>query len=446
MSVRRFPKSARLFRKARRLIPGGVSSLVRASNKPHPLYFRSASGSRLIDVDGNKYLDYALGWGPLILGHSHPGVMRAVERQLKKFQTLGAQHELEIAVAEKICRMVPCAEQVAFSSTGSEAVQLALRLARAHTGRRKLLKFEGHYHGSPDNVLISFHPPGIAHPPTEPVPGSEGQSSTALDDVCVLPWNDLPALEAALKEHHRDIAAIITEPILCNTSCLVPVPGYLKGMRRLATRYGVVLVFDEIITGFRVAPGGAQELYGVRPDLATFGKAVAAGFPLSVVAGKREIMDWIAEGRVVHAGSFNGNPIALAAADAALKFLAANRGVQLRRIRRSGEALMKGIGQQAERAGIPLLINGVGAAFHLSFTRRAEMRDYRESLDCDLEARDQFIVAMLHAGVYLLPEGRWYVSTAHSKADVEKTLKAVGDVFRRFRNDRNVSRRRTKST
>ena len=422
MSVRRFPKSARLFRKARRLIPGGVSSLVRAGNKPHPLYFRSASGSRLIDVDGNKYLDYALGWGPLILGHSHPGVMRAVERQLKKFQTLGAQHELEIAVAEKICRMVPCAEQVAFSSTGSGAVQLALRLARAYTGRRKLLKFEGHYHGSPDNVLISFHPPGIAHPPTEPVPGSEGQSPTALDDVCVLPWNDLPALEATLEEHHRDIAAIITEPILCNTSCLVPVPGYLKGLRRLATRYGV------------------------RPDLVTFGKAVAAGFPLSVVAGKREIMDWIAEGRVVHAGSFNGNPIALAAADAALKFLAAKRGAQLRRIRRSGEALMKGIGQQAERAGIPLLINGVGAAFHLSFTRRAEMRNYRESLEGDLEARDRFIVAMLHAGVYLLPEGRWYVSTAHSEADVEKTLDAVADVFRRFRNNRNVSRRRTKST
>ena len=420
--MRRFPKSARLFRKARRLIPGGVSSLVRAGNKPHPLYFRSASGSRLIDVDGNKYLDYALGWGPLILGHSHPGVMRAVERQLKKFQTLGAQHELEIAVAEKICRMVPCAEQVAFSSTGSGAVQLALRLARAYTGRRKLLKFEGHYHGSPDNVLISFHPPGIAHPPTEPVPGSEGQSSTALDDVCVLPWNDLPALEATLEEHHRDIAAIITEPILCNTSCLVPVPGYLKGLRRLATRYGV------------------------RPDLVTFGKAVAAGFPLSVVAGKREIMDWIAEGRVVHAGSFNGNPIALAAADAALKFLAAKRGAQLRRIRRSGEALMKGIGQQAERAGIPLLINGVGAAFHLSFTRRAEMRNYRESLEGDLEARDRFIVAMLHAGVYLLPEGRWYVSTAHSEADVEKTLDAVADVFRRFRNNRNVSRRRTKST
>ena len=420
--MRRFPKSARLFRKARRLIPGGVSSLVRAGNKPHPLYFRSASGSRLIDVDGNKYLDYALGWGPLILGHSHPGVMRAVERQLKKFQTLGAQHELEIAVAEKICRMVPCAEQVAFSSTGSGAVQLALRLARAYTGRRKLLKFEGHYHGSPDNVLISFHPPGIAHPPTEPVPGSEGQSPTALDDVCVLPWNDLPALEATLEEHHRDIAAIITEPILCNTSCLVPVPGYLKGLRRLATRYGV------------------------RPDLVTFGKAVAAGFPLSVVAGKREIMDWIAEGRVVHAGSFNGNPIALAAADAALKFLAAKRGAQLRRIRRSGEALMKGIGQQAEGAGIPLLINGVGAAFHLSFTRRAEMRNYRESLEGDLEARDRFIVAMLHAGVYLLPEGRWYVSTAHSEADVEKTLDAVADVFRRFRNNRNVSRRRTKST
>lgn len=446
--ARKFGQSARLLRQARRYIPGGVTSVVRAANKPLPLYFRSASGSRLTDVDGNKYLDYTLAWGPLILGHSHPAVIRAVEQQLKRFQTVGAQHQLEIAVAEKICRMVPCAEQVTFNSTGSEAVQSALRLARAYTGRRKILKFEGHYHGWPDNVLISYHPPGIAHSPTEPVPGSEGQSLTVLGDVCVIPWNDLAALEATLEEHHRDLAAIITEPILCNTSCLLPAPGYLEGMRRLATRYGVVLIFDEVITGFRVAPrgGGAQELYGVTPDLATFGKAVAAGFPLSVVAGRRKIMDLIAKGRVVHAGSFNGNPIALAAADAALKFLAARRGAQLKRVRKLGETLMKGIAQLAEKAGIPLLINGVGAAFHLSFTRRAEMRNYRESLDCDLEARDRFIVAMLHAGVYLLSDGRWYVSTAHSEADVKKTLDAVGNVFRRFRSNRNVSRRRTKST
>jgi glutamate-1-semialdehyde 2,1-aminomutase len=427
--TRQYRRSAELLKKSRQYLVGGVSSLVRAEAKPQPLFFRSASGSHLTDVDGNRYVDYSLAWGPLILGHSHPAVVSAVSRQLRKFQVLGGQHELEISVARRICQMVPCAGLVTFSSTGSDPVQMALRLARAYTGRQKFIKFEGHYHGWPDNVLLSFHPKVPARDISQPVPGSEGQSNSVRGDVLVLPWNDSENLKQTVEAHREEIAAIITEPILCNSSCLMPHPGYLEGMRELASRFGIVLIFDEVITGFRVSPGGAQSLLGVTPDLATFGKAVAAGFALSVLAGKREIMDLIAQRRVLHGGTFNGNPISLAAADSALKIIAAQNGSVLKRIERTGRTLMEGIKQSAADFGIPLLINGVGAVFHLSFTNRREMHNYRDTLECDIPMRDQFIQAMLQAGVYLLPDGRWYVSAAVSEVDVKKTLDVVHDAF-----------------
>ncbi len=439
--IRRFGRSVKLFRKSQKYLAGGVSSLVRAASKPVPLFFQSASGSHLTDVDGNHYVDYGLAWGPLILGHSHPAVVRAVTHQLKKFQTVGAQHELEISVAEKICRMVPCAELATFSSTGSDPVQMSLRLARAYTGRQKFIKFEGHYHGWPDNVLLSFHPKSLSPDIGRPVPESEGQSDSVLGDVRILPWNDIKCVERTVQAHHREIAAIIMEPILGNSSCLMPRPGYLEGVRDLATRYGIVLIFDEVITGFRVAPGGAQALLGVTPDLASFGKAVAVGFPLSVLAGKKEIMGLIAEHRVLHGGTFNGNPVSLAAADVSLGMLAARNGSLLKRIDNTGRTLIKEISQSAAEHGIPLLINGVGAVFHLSFTNRREMHNYRDTLDCDLEVRDQFIDGMVRAGVYLLPDGRWYISAALSETDVKKTLDAVNSVFSKLKHNIPAARR-----
>lgn len=434
MQKREFTCSARLLKTSRAHLTAGVSSLVRAGSRP-PLFFRSAAGSHLTDVDGNTYVDYTLAWGPLILGHSHPAVIRSVRRQLGKFQTLGAQHQLEIDVSRKICEMVPCADLVTFSSSGSEPVQMALRLARAYTGRQKFIKFEGHYHGWHDNVLISFHSDPDSHSPYEPVPGSEGQSKSALNDVRILPWNDLKEAEALIQEHHAEIAAIIMEPVLCNSSCLMPRPGYLEGVRELATRYGIVLIFDEVITGFRVAPGGAQDLLGVTPDLATFGKAVAAGFPLSVIAGKKDIMGLIAEKRVLHGGTFNGNPVSLAAAYPCLETLSAGRGSVLKQVRARGEALINGITNLAKEAAIPLLVNGVGAVFHLSFTTRQSMYTYRDTLDCNIQARDRFIDGMLQCGVYLLPDGRWYVSAAHSEADIERSLKCVRTVFAKLKRE-----------
>jgi glutamate-1-semialdehyde 2,1-aminomutase len=403
--------------------------MLRASSRPLPLFFRSARGSCVTDVDGSRYLDYSLAWGPLILGHRHPAVIRAVREQLGTFDLLGAQHELEIELAQRICRMVPCAELVALSNTGSEAVQLALRLARAHTKKRKVIKFEGHYHGWMDNILVSYHSKGDLGLPHEPQLATEGQSETVRSEVLVLPWNDLERLESTLVEKHQEIAAVILEPILCNSGCLVPRPGYLEGVRKLTTRHGVVLIFDEVITGFRVALGGAQELFRVTPDLATLGKAVGGGFPLSVVAGRKEILRLIPEGHVIHAGTFNGSPVALAAGLATLAVLSARGGAALKRVRHTGETLMRGLRNASRRHEIDLLVNGVGAAFHLSFTRRKEMYDYRDTLDSDTRMRDQFIEGMLQEGVYLLPDGRWYVSAAHSEANVKFTLAAAQKVF-----------------
>lgn len=421
----RYARSAQMLNESKRYLAGGVSSMLRAASKPLPLFFESASGVRLVDVDGNRYLDYGLAWGPLILGHGHPAVVAAVGRQFEKFCLIGAQHRLETSVARKICEMVPCAQLVAFNSTGSEAVHLALRLAKAYTGRPKIIKFEGHYHGWFDNILINYHPNVAGDRVLTKHMGSGGQSERVLEDVFILPWNDLKELEDTLREHHQEIAGIITEPILCNSSCLMPSPGFLEKLRELATRYGIVLIFDEVITGFRVHPKGAQGLFNVTPDLATFGKAVAAGFPLSVVAGKGEIMELIPRGRVVQAGSFNGNPISLAAAEAALGVLSADGGSVLKRTQQTGDCLMRGIEGSLREAGIPALLNGVGAAFHISFTTVKKMSNYRESLNRDDRARDQFIEALLGEGIYLLPDGRWYVSAVHSEADVEVTLAAV---------------------
>ena len=424
----KFAESRRLMESSRRYLAGGASSHVRLSCKPLPLFFRSAAGSKLIDADGNEFIDFTLAWGPLILGHCHPAIVNAVRNQLEKFYLVGAQHELEISVAEKICQMVPCADLVAFSNSGTEAVQVALRVARAFTQRSKIIRFEGHYHGWLDDVLEGYRP----NPPFE---AKQDGGGTTDSRVYVVPWNDLDRLEKTLTGHDNEIAAIITEPILCNCNCLMPLPGYLEGMRELATRHGVVLIFDEVITSFRVARGGGQELFQVTPDLAVLGKAIGGGFTLSAVAGKAEIMELIANRQVMHAGSFNGNPISLAAAQATLDVLDADSGAVLTGIRKTGESLMKGIRELAADAGIPLLVNGIGGAFHLSFTTRDKMVDYRDTLDCDLGARDRFIEALLEAGIYLLPDGRWYVSAAITRADVEAALEAVRGVFQSYRNE-----------
>ncbi len=430
----RWGGSRALLARARSSLAGGVSSPFRA-RFPVPLYFADASGSRLRDVDGNRYIDYALAWGPLILGHRHPALVEALRQAAERPHILGAQHELEYLVAEQIQRLVPCAQRVAFTSSGSEAVQLALRLARAATGRNLIVKFEGHYHGWMDSVLVSHHPPADQMGPAESpqaVLESRGQVANARENLLVAAWNRLDVLEELFRQRGSEIAAVILEPVLCNSGCLLPAPGYLEGLRRLTERWGALLIFDEIITGFRMGLGGAQAHYGVRPDLATFGKALAGGAPLSAVAGRADIVELIAGGGTAFGGTFNGNPISLACARATLTELERKEGAALARANRTGLELMEGIRRIAVRRGVPLCVCGFGAAFALHFTLKPELRDYRDTLADDGRRLAAFLLHALEEGVYLLPDGRFYVSAVHGPEEVGETLTALDRALARL--------------
>ncbi|TWD75336.1 glutamate-1-semialdehyde 2,1-aminomutase [Kribbella amoyensis] len=425
--ARNLTNAAALFGSARKVIAGGVSSDARRSAGT-PLYVDHAAGSRLWDVDGNSYLDYVLGQGPSVLGHCPPEVVGAVADQAGRGMSYAAQHRLEIEVAERLCSMVPSAELVRFNSVGSEAVHGALRLARGHTGRPKVLKFEGHYHGWFDPVLYSLHPAldqaGSADAPV-PVPGTLGQPPSAEGDLVVVRWNDLDALKATMAEHRGELAAVIMEPILCNSGAILPSPGYLEGVRDLCDEHGTLLIFDEVITGFRVAPGGAQELLGVTPDLATFGKAMAGGMQASALVGRAAVMETIASGKVGHAGTFNSHPVAMAAANATLTILDEQRDALYGRLETNGRRLMAGLREAAAAAGIPLLVDGVGAAFQTYFTEATEVRDYRDFAGIDRALAARFHAELQDRGVNIVPRGLWLLSTAHTEDDIEETLRAV---------------------
>jgi glutamate-1-semialdehyde 2,1-aminomutase len=431
VATRSFTTSRELLERARRSLAGGVSSPFRASF-PVPLYFADGLGARLWDVDGNEYIDYALAWGPMILGYGHPALVEAIQRAAARPHCVGEEHELEIQVAEKIQQLVPCAERVAFTSSGSEAVQLALRLARAYTKRNLILKFEGHYHGWMDGVLISHHPAREEVGPLESphvVLGSAGQVANAAENVIVAPWNRPEILEAIFKEHGKKIAAVIMEPVLCNSGCLLPASGYLQTTSDICKRNGAQLILDEVITGFRMGLSGAQGFYNVTPDLATFGKAVAGGLPLSVVAGRREIMEQMFGGGVAFGGTFNGNPVSLAAAYATLTELARDEGKALTQANERGRRLMDGIRTAAGRQGVALTVTGFGAAFSLHFTTRAELRDYRDTLEDDGASLKRILRRALEEGLHLLPDGRLYVSAAHTDQDIEATVGAFERMF-----------------
>ncbi len=423
--------SKQLLERSRRSLAGGVSSPFRAK-APVPLFLEDGRGSRLFDVDGNEYIDYQLAWGPMILGYSHPAMVERLTLQMAKPLSYGSQHKLEIVVAEKIQSMVPCAERVAFTSSGSEAVQLAHRLARAYTKKLLILKFEGHYHGWMDSALFSYKPQigevGSLEAPCV-VPGSRGQVENAAANTVVAPWNNLEILERILSAHSGGVAAIMMEAVLCNSGGLLPRPGFLAGARELADRHGALLIFDEVITGFRIDPGGAQQYFGVTPDLATFGKAVGGGVPLSVVAGRADVMEQMFTGNVAFGGTFNGNPFSLAGADVCLTELSRNGGELLANANRLGARLMTGIRALAQKHHIPLLVTGFGTAFAVHFTKRTELVNYRDVLDDSQEALRLFLHAALREGLILVPDGRFYVSAAHTEEDIAQTLEKLDTVF-----------------
>ena len=432
--MRSWEKSRALLDRASRSLAGGVSSPFRA-RAPVPLHFEDGRGSRLKDADGNWYIDYTLGWGPNILGYRHPAIVEEVRRAAEGPHTYGAQHELEFLVSEKIQSLVPCAERVSFTSSGTEAVQLAWRLCRAFTGRNLILKFEGHYHGWMDSALISYHPAGDEAGPREsptPVAPSKGQVPNAVENVAVAVWNSLEAVERVMARRGGEIAAVVMEPVLCNSGGILPRPGYLEGVREIARKHGALLMFDEVITGFRLALGGAQQYYGVVPDISTFGKAVAGGLALSGVAGRAEILELTIHGGVAFGGSFNGNPIVLAGSQATLGVLSADDGAALKHAHRVGGSIMEGIREAARRRGLPVLVTGFGTAFAVHFTRKPELVEYRDTLADDTEMLRRLVVALLEEGVYILPDGRLYVSVVHSDEDAKETVAAFERAFARL--------------
>ncbi len=416
--------SGKRFERARKTLAGGVSTSLRRTARPYPLYFDRGAGAEVFDVDGNRYLDYGLAWGPLIAGHSHPAIIEAIESWLHRGTTFGAQHDLEYEVAETVARIVPCAEQVAFSNSGTEIVQLALRLARAVTGRAKHIKFEGHYHGWDDSVLVSYKPSleQIRSANGGPVPVGAGQRPH--NDVLIAQWNDRASIEHLFATEAGSIACVICEPLLCNNGCIEPESGFLQFLRDITGRHGSLLIFDEVITGFRLALAGAQKHYGVTPDLAVFAKAIGGGTPLSALAGPSAFMEQIANGRVVHAGTLNGNPLSLAAAKATLQILEADNGAVYPRLWSLGDSLRTGIEQRLRSEGHSVVTSGAGPVFQVSFMD-TPARTYRDMHRANQAAYSDFALALLDEGVSVLPDGRWYLSAAHSEAHIAETLEAV---------------------
>jgi glutamate-1-semialdehyde 2,1-aminomutase len=410
--------------RACRTLAGGVSSGLRRHQRPYPLYFDHGSGSMVVDVDGNPYLDYTLGWGPNILGHAPAKVLQAIGEAMRRGLTFGAQHDLEFELSERLVQLLPCADQVCYANTGTEIVQLALRLARAVTGRSKFIKFEGHYHGWEDTVLVSYHPTLKQIEAAKGAPIGEGVGQLHRGAAIIVEWNDVAGVTAAFELNRGAISAVICEPLLCNSGCIPPEPGFLAFLRELTEREGALLIFDEVITGFRLALGGAQQFYDVTPDLATYAKAIGGGAALSVLGGRKEFMERIAAGTVIHAGTLNGNPIALSAAKAVLDLLSLNDGAVYRDLHRLGGRLRRGLKEILSARGYQVITSGEGPAFSLLFLEQ-QPRRYRDLLYADRQLYADFALALLDVGVLTLPDGRWYISTAHSDADIDATLAAV---------------------
>ena len=425
-------RSGELYSQSSEVLALGVSSGMRQSVTDPPLFFDRAEGPYYFDADGNKLLDYTLAWGPLILGSNHPELNQAIIEALQRSYTLGAQHAGEIELADLMTRLLPGVEQVVFSNTGTEAVQTAFRLARTQTGRDKILKFEGHYHGWLNNVLLSYHEPLEAMGPAESpnvLPSTGGQPESEYADTIVLPWNRLDILEKTLDDQGTEIAAVITEPLLANSGSIVPDDGFLAGMVDLCRRHGTVSIFDEVITGFRLALGGAREYFDLEPDLSVYAKAMAGGFTLSAVGGRKSAFDVLREGKTIHAGTYNGNTISLAAGKAALTVLSSDPDLY-KRMHAHGYAIREMIESEAKSAGIVLCTSGAGTVFNVHFGQSNPPRDYREFSCMDQDTLGRFRGHMLNQGIQLLPDGRWYVGLTHTQQELDLVESAVRQSIR----------------
>lgn len=421
-------KSEQLFQQAQNTIPGGVNSPVRAfkSVGGTPVFIDSANGAYLYDVDGKKYIDYIGSWGPMLLGHNHPAIREAVVKAAEKGLSFGAPCPAEITMAETICELVPSMEMVRMVSSGTEATMSAIRLARGFTGRNSILKFEGCYHGHADSLLVKAGSGAL----TLGVPNSPGVPADFAKYTLTAEFNNLEQVKQIFAEQGADLACIIVEPVAGNMNCIPPAPGFLEGLRALCDEYGAVLIFDEVMTGFRVALGGAQAYYNIKPDLTTLGKIIGGGMPVGAFGGRRDIMQHIAPlGGVYQAGTLSGNPIAMAAGLAALT-----------EIRKPGvydvltaktTQLIEGLAAVAKEVGIPLATTQVGGMFGVFFSKEAQITNYQQATQCDTAAFKRFFHLMLEQGVYLAPSAyeAGFLSIAHSDDDLAYTIAAAKKAF-----------------
>ncbi len=424
-------RSEILFEQARQHIPGGVNSPVRAFRGVGgtPVFFKEAKGSKIIDEDGKSYIDYVGSWGPMILGHNHPKVIEAVHKQVDLGLSFGAPTAVEITMADRVCELVPNMDMVRMVNSGTEATMSAIRLARGYTGRDKIVKFEGCYHGHSDSLLVKAGSGAL----TLGIPNSPGVPADFAKHTLTVTYNDLDSVRAVFAEHGDDIACIIVEPVAGNMNCIPPVPGFLEGLREICDQYRSVLIFDEVMTGFRVALGGAQEYYGVQADMVTLGKVIGAGMPVGAFGGKREIMEQIAPlGPVYQAGTLSGNPVAMTAGLTALGLIAEPNFHST--LARNLSRLLEGLRHRAEAAGIALRTNQVGAMFGLFFTEQEHVTNFAQVMACDSKQFNHFFHGMLDEGVYLAPSAfeAGFISSCHSEADIQHTLDAAEKVFSRM--------------
>jgi glutamate-1-semialdehyde 2,1-aminomutase len=436
--TRRRTKSREWFTRAQESLAEGVNSPSRgrAVYSLGPVVLERGVGARVWDVDWNEYLDFMMSFGALIHGHANAAIAEAVTQAMSDGSHFASCTPAEVEAAERFCRMVPGAERVRFTNSGSEATMLALRLARAHTGRNKFLKFEGQYHGWYDPYLLNAHShaPEALGPPENParIPDSAGIPEAVFADVVLAPWNDVAQLERVFREHGPELACAITEPIMANLGCILPRSGYLQRLRELTREAGALLIFDEVVTGFRYAPGGCQQHFGITPDLSTFGKALGAGFPVGAVAGPQAILDRLVwhDGMVLHYGTFNGHRLTMKVVSANLDMLAANDGAVYKKLHGMGDAAIAGLRDVFRRRGVKAIVQGFGPMFQIYFTERPAIHDYRDyCAHADTRKYSYFVHLLLERGIYMTPSNglHWIISTAHKQADIEQLIVAADD-------------------
>ncbi|TMH65824.1 MAG: glutamate-1-semialdehyde-2,1-aminomutase [Betaproteobacteria bacterium] len=424
-------KNETLFERAQRVIPGGVNSPVRAFRAVGgtPRFFERASGPHLWDAEGRRYIDYVGSWGPMVLGHTHPAVVSAVQAAAARALSYGAPTAEETLLAERLCELMPSLERVRLVSSGTEATMTAIRLARGFTGRKLIVKFEGCYHGHADALLVKAGSGAL----TFGHPSSAGVPEETAAQTLVLNYNDADQLRALFEKQGTQIAGVIVEPVAGNMNLVLPAPGFLEGLRELCTQSGALLILDEVMTGFRVALGGAQARYGIRPDLTTLGKVIGGGLPLGALGGRREVMEKLAPlGPVYQAGTLSGNPIAVAAGLATLQLVVQPR--LLERIESTARMLTEGLLTEARKAGVTFSSQSIGSMFGIYF-RDAPPRSFAEVMQCDREHFNRFFHAMLEQGVYLAPSAyeAGFVSAAHGEAEIDATLAAARAAFAKLR-------------